>query len=91
MTHAKISPFHPQSNGRIERWHRTLKSECIRPGTPLSIEDAQRIVTRHVQYYNDVRLHSAVGYVTPDDKLDGREVKVFADRDRKLQEARERR
>jgi putative transposase len=38
MTHVRTSPFYPQSNGKIERWHKSLKSECIRPGTPLSLE-----------------------------------------------------
>ena len=44
MTHVKTSPYYPQSNGEIERWHRSLKSECIRPGVPLSLADAQRLV-----------------------------------------------
>jgi transposase InsO family protein len=91
MTHVKTSPFYPQSNGKIERYHRTLKSECIRPKTPLSLEDALRVVQAYVGYYNTVRLHSMVGYVTPKDKLEGREKEIFAARDRKLEAARERR
>jgi transposase InsO family protein len=43
MTHVRTSPY-PQSNGKIERWHKSLKSERIRPGTPLSLEDARRLV-----------------------------------------------
>jgi putative transposase len=35
MTHVRTSPYYPQSNGKIERWHKSLKGECIRPGTPL--------------------------------------------------------
>jgi transposase InsO family protein len=38
MTHVRTSPYYPQSNGKIERWHKSLKGECIRPGTPLSLE-----------------------------------------------------
>jgi len=80
-----------QSNGKIERWHQSLKAECIRPGVPLSVEDAQRLVSRYVEYYNTVRLHSAIGYVTPRDKLQGREAQIFAARDHKLEEARRQR
>ena len=91
MTHVRTSPYYPQSNGKIERWHRSLKSECIRPGTPLSLADARRLVGSYVDHYHTVRLHSAIGYVTPQDKLEGRETAIFAERDRKLAEARERR
>src|SRR5688500_11545852 len=91
MTHVKTSPYYPQSNGKIERWHRILKEECIRPGTPLTPEDARRIVGKFVSHYNDVRLHSALGYISPKDKLEGREKAIFDARDRKLEEARERR
>ena len=91
MTHVRTSPYYPQSNGKIERWHRSIKSECIRPGTPLSVEDAVRLIDGYVRHYNEVRLHSAIGYVTPADKMCGRDKQIFADRDRKLDEARSRR
>lgn len=89
MTHVKTRPFYPQSNGKIERWHKTVKSESIRPGTPLSIEDARRLVGGYVEYYNTVRLHSTIGYVTPKDKLLGRDKEIFAERDRKIEAARD--
>lgn len=91
MTHVRTSPFYPQSNGKIERWHKSIKSECIRPGVPLSLEDAQQIVQRWVTHYNTVRLHSALGYIAPLDKLEGREASIFAERDRRLDEARRKR
>lgn len=91
MTHVRTSPFYPQSNGKIERWHRTVKAECIRPQTPLSLDDAKRVVARYVEHYNTVRLHSAIGYIAPRDKLMGREKAIFAERDRKMQRAREQR
>jgi putative transposase len=91
MSHVRTSPYYPQSNGKIERWHRILKEECIRPGTPLTVEDARRIVGKFVEHYNTVRLHSALGYVTPQAKLEGRDKEILAERDRKLEAARERR
>jgi len=45
----------------------------------------------YVEHYNHARLHSAIGYVTPTDKLVGLEEVIFAERDRKLEEARARR
>jgi transposase InsO family protein len=91
MTHVRTSPYYPQSNGKIERWHQTLKTDCIRPHVPLSLEEARRLVQSFVEHYNHVRLHSAIGYVTPADKLAGREAEIFDERDRKLEAARERR
>jgi len=91
MTHVRTSPYYPQSNGKIERWHKSLKSECIRPGTPLSLEDARRLVEGYVERYNNVRLNSATGYVTPRDVLAGRQQEIHAERDRKLEAARQQR
>jgi transposase InsO family protein len=45
----------------------------------------------YVRYYNEVRLHSAIGYVTPAAKMAGKQAESFADRDRELEAARERR
>ena len=91
MTHVRTSPYYPQSNGKIERWHQSIKAECLRKKTPLSLADARSVVIGYVDHYNTVRLHSAIGYVTPKDKLEGREKTIFDERDRKLQEAREQR
>jgi transposase InsO family protein len=91
MTHVRTSPYYPQSNGKQERWHATLKRECIRPQTPLCADDARRVVADFVDHYNTVRLHSAIGYLTPKDKLEGRAEAILAERERKLHAARERR
>jgi putative transposase len=91
MTHVRTSPYYPQSNGKIERWHKSLKGECIRPGTPLSLEDARRLVEGYVEHYHNVRLNSAIGYITPKDMLTGRQQEIHADRDRKLEAARQQR
>lgn len=89
MTHVRTSLYYPQSNGKLERWHKTLKGDCIRPGTPLSLAEARRLVAEFVAYYNNQRLHSAIGYITPNDKLAGREAEILADRRRKLDQARQ--
>ncbi len=86
-THVPSSPYYPRSNGKIERWHKSLKAECIRPGTLLSPEDARRLIQQYVDHYNTVRLHSAIGFVTPADMLGGRQAEIHAARDRKLEEA----
>ena len=52
MTHVRTSPYYPQSNGKMERWYKTLKGECIRVKTPLSLEDARRLVAEFVAHYN---------------------------------------
>lgn len=91
LTHVRTSPYYPQSNGKLERWHGSLKRECVRPAGLESLEEARRKVAAYVKHYNEVRLHSALGYVAPLDKLAGLDAVIFAERDRKLEEARMRR
>jgi putative transposase len=79
------------ANGKLERWHKSLKSECIRPGTPLSLEDAKRLIQQYVDRYNYLRLHYAIGYVTPKDMPAGHQQEIQAERDRKLDAAKEQR
>ena len=91
MTHVRTSPYYPQSNGKLERWHKSLKSEGIRPFSLLTFDEAKRRVAAYVEHYNHVRLHSAIEYVTPADKLYGLAQVICDERDRKLEAARERR
>lgn len=91
MTHVRTSPYYPQSNGKIERWHKTIKTEAIRPASPSTADEARRLVARHVEHYNNVRLHSAIGYIAPHDMLAGRATAIFAVRDQRLAAARARR
>ena len=76
------------ANGKLERWHRSLKQERFRLAAPSDLTAAKRVVAAFVEHYNHVRLHSALGYVTPADKLAGLETVIFAERDRKLEAAR---
>ncbi len=91
MTHVRTSPFYPQSNGKLERFHKSYKMECVRPKTPLSMEDARHETEKYINKYNNERLHSAIGYIAPVDKLEGRAQVIFDERKRKLAEAQERR
>jgi len=91
MTHVRTSPYYPQSNGKLERFHATIKGERIRPGVPLSFDEARTMAEKFIAHCNHVRLHSAIGYVAPADKLHGREQSILKERDRKLEEARDQR
>ena len=89
MSHVRTSPFYPQSNGKLERYHKTIKSECIRPKVALSVEEARNQIVEYIRYYNDERLHSAIGYIAPKDKMEGHDIQIFTERDQKLEAARE--
>ena len=90
-SHVMTSPYYPQSNGKLERFHQTLKDQAIRPLTPLDVEDAKRITGGFIEYYNTTRLHSAIGFIAPKDRLEGRHQAIHAVRDKKLEDARQRR
>jgi putative transposase len=87
--HVMTSPYYPQSNGKIERFHKTLKHQAIHPRTPLSLDDAKRITGEFIETYNNTRLHSAIGYITPKDRLAGNHTTIHAQREHKLEAARE--
>ena len=91
MTHVSTSPYCPQSNDKVERWQGTLESTTIRPASPSTPGEARRLVAEVVTTYSEERLHSALGYVTPRAKMQGRECVVFEQRDARLEAARERR
>ena len=79
----------------VQRQDRTLAQNPqgrLHPRQSAAVaEDARHIVADYVHHYNEVRLHSAVGYVTPNDRSLGNDEAIHAERDRKLAEARERR
>ena len=91
MSHVRISPYYPQSNGKIERWHQTLKADALRPAQPTTLAEAQHLVVHFVDHYNRVRLHSALGYIAPLVFMAGEAPAIWAARDRKLEAAREHR
>ena len=88
MTHVRTSPYYPQSNGKIERFHKSLKTECVREQSLNTPEEAKKVIAAYVLQYNEQRLHSSIGYVTPLAKLNGEDVAIFAERKEKLAAAR---
>jgi len=50
MTHVRTSPYYPQSNGKIERWHKTIKADAIRPRQPVAAGDAGYQFHRNHRY-----------------------------------------
>ena len=91
MDQTFTSPYYPQSNGKIERWHKELKSRCVRPKQPRDLEEAREFIGEFIEYYNYGRLHSAVGYVTPYDRLIGTDGELAVSRKNKLIMARQNR
>jgi transposase InsO family protein len=90
MTHVRTSPYYPQSNGKAEGCIKTWRG-ALRFVNPVEPEEAKAATAKILDYYNNKRPHSAIGYIAPKDKLHGREAEIFAARDRKLEVARARR
>jgi len=88
LKHVTTSPYYPQSNGKIERFHKTIKTECIRPQCPISYEDAVRIIDKYIYEYNHERLHSAIGYITPMDMMNNRQDVIKKERVLKVSKRR---
>lgn len=91
FSHVRTRPYYPQSNGKLERYHLTIKSEEIRRNGYTSLEDARAHIAQFVDYYNTERLNSAIYHLTPEDVLEGRTEARLAERQRKLDAARKRR
>jgi transposase InsO family protein len=84
---AFTSPAHPQSSGKLERFHRTIKSEHVRRAAYPGREDAAERMKQRIRYYNGGRLHSALYYLPPDDVCAGRMEIRLAERKKKLHTA----
>jgi transposase InsO family protein len=70
-SHSKTRVRHPQSNGKMERWHKTAKNECVRRMAFADLDEARAVIAAWVKEYNETRLHSALNYLAPCDYLKG--------------------
>jgi len=81
MTHTRGAPYHPQTQGKIERWHQTLKNRILLENYFLP-GDLKRQIEAFVEHYNHHRYHEALGNVTPADAYFGRAQSIIKRRER---------
>jgi len=76
IRHILAAPFHPETNGKIERYHRTIKGDLslVPYGMPSELKEA---ITAFIEYYNYVRYHEGLGDVTPYDVYTGRHLEII--------------
>ena len=91
ITHRRTRFYYPQSNGKIERFFQTCKNEAVRRQSYLNLDDLKRQIDEYIRTYNYIRLHSSLGYITPNDMLRGRQTAIFNERRQKLKQAQENR
>lgn len=89
ITHRRTRFFYPQSNGKMERFILTLKNETIRRHSVIDLEDLKHQIECYITHYNTRRLHSALGYITPLEMLNGKQQQIFNERRAKLKRAQE--
>ncbi|EBW1312035.1 IS3 family transposase, partial [Salmonella enterica subsp. enterica serovar Mbandaka] len=81
MSHVRGAPLHPQTQGKIERWHQTLKNRILLENYFLP-GDLERQIEAFVEYYNHRRHHESLGNVTPADAYFGRASAIIEQRER---------
>jgi transposase InsO family protein len=91
LQHVRTSIAYPQSNGKVERWHGTITQECLRQRSFINLDDARRQIAQYIEIYNTKRLHSSLFYLTPEEVLTGKTSERIEERERKLEEAAQKR
>ena len=92
LRHIVASPYHPQTNGKIERYHRSLKDEINQLPYDMPSE-LEKAIADFIEYYNYRRYHEGLGDVTPNDVYTGSHLEILSKRkeakSRTLQERRD--
>lgn len=76
MDHVRGAPHHPQTQGKIERWHQTMKNRVLLENYFLP-GDLERQIGAFVDHYNNRRYHESLGNLTPADVYHGRGAKIL--------------
>ena len=79
MDHLRGAPYHPQTQGKIERWHQTLKNRILLENYYLP-GDLENQISAFVDHYNNQRYHESIGNVTPADAYFGRHTAIIEKR-----------
>ena len=92
IEHRRIAVRHPESNGKIEVFHKTIKHERIYiQETYQTFYEAKDDLDNFIRYYAEQRLHQGIGFVTPKDRYMGRDKEIIEQRQRNHQKALEKR
>jgi transposase InsO family protein len=81
MKHVRGAPFHPQTQGKIERWHQTMKNRVLLENYFLP-GDLEAQIAAFVEHYNHQRYHESLNNVTPADAYFGRASAIIESRER---------
>lgn len=81
IKHSRGAPYHPQTQGKIERWHQTLKNRILLENYFLP-GDLEAQIEAFVEHYNHQRYHESINNVTPADVYFGRDKVILQQRER---------
>lgn len=90
LEHIRIRTYHPESNGKVERFHRSTREALDEKDLP-NLGKAREIIGRWVEFYNGSRLHAGLNYLSPAEYWDGDPQARLQERGEKLERARRRR